>query len=343
MDLSQTRPFSYNEMTPSRAAANRRRGKRRSQTSREAPGKHQSAQEELLVDEPDSGQSEDELLHVSSIIPRQVAGKRHFAVRIIRALTDWFSLRFGGNWVLLTLLGVVTALVAFAMDFCIRHILQLRFAMISYMASFPAYVAWLLFTVGLALFAVATTHYLEEHAIGSGIPQMKAIIQGTRIFNYLSQRTLLSKFVGTTFASGSGLPVGKEGPFVHMASIIAEQLMQMLFRVVHSNTTQRLEMLAAAAAVGVASNFGAPIGGVLFSIEVTSTYFAVRNYWRGFYASVVGAFVFRLLAVLIKDERTLTALFTTQFDEYPFDMQEMFAFTLVGRPPVGAVLFRASS
>ena len=52
--------------------------------------------------------------------------------------------------------------------------------------------------------------------------------------------------------------------------------------------------------MGVASNFGAPIGGVLFSIEVTSTYFAVRNYWRGFYASVIGAFVFRSV-VLIGD------------------------------------------
>ena len=42
--------------------------------------------------------------------------------------------------------------------------------------------------------------------------------------------------------------------------------------------------------------------GVLFSIEVTATYFAVRNYWRGFYAAVCGAFVFRFLAVFFKDE-----------------------------------------
>lgn len=37
--------------------------------------------------------------------------------------------------------------------------------------------------------------------------------------------------------------------------------------------------------------------GVLFSIEVTTVYFAVRNYWRAFFASVCGATVFRLLAV----------------------------------------------
>lgn len=42
--------------------------------------------------------------------------------------------------------------------------------------------------------------------------------------------------------------------------------------------------------------------GVLFSIEVTSTFFAVRNYWRGFFAATFSAFIFRVLAVWNKDE-----------------------------------------
>jgi chloride channel 2 len=64
--------------------------------------------------------------------------------------------------------------------------------------------------------------------------------------------------------------------------------------------------------------------------KVTSTYFAVRNYWRGFYASVIGALIFRLLAVAYTDESTITALFSTKFDEYPFDLGEMIAFTVLG-------------
>lgn len=80
-------------------------------------------------------------------------------------------------------------------------------------------------------------------------------------------------------------------------------------------------MLAAACAVGVACTFGAPIGGkyffniyvvflkfilflgVLFSIEVTSVYFAVRNYWRGFFAATCSAILFRMTAVWFKYER----------------------------------------
>lgn len=42
--------------------------------------------------------------------------------------------------------------------------------------------------------------------------------------------------------------------------------------------------------------------GVLFSIEVTSTFFAVRNYWRGFFAATFSAFIFRVLAVWNNEE-----------------------------------------
>uniref|UniRef100_A0A8B9MM25 Chloride voltage-gated channel 1 n=1 Tax=Accipiter nisus TaxID=211598 RepID=A0A8B9MM25_9AVES len=71
--------------------------------------------------------------------------------------------------------------------------------------------------------------------------------------------------------------------------------------------------------------------GVLFSIEVTSTYFAVRNYWRGFFAATFSAFIFRVLAVWNKDADTITALFRTNFRmDFPFDLQELPAFAVIG-------------
>ncbi|KAF7463394.1 Hypothetical predicted protein [Marmota monax] len=74
-----------------------------------------------------------------------------------------------------------------------------------------------------------------------------------------------------------------------------------------------------------------PWAGVLFSIEVTSTYFAVRNYWRGFFAATFSAFVFRVLAVWNKDAVTITALFRTNFRmDFPFDLKELPAFAVIG-------------
>lgn len=86
---------------------------------------------------------------------------------------------------------------------------------------------------------------------------------------------------------------------MHIGSITATLLTKVItsFKGIYENESRNTEMLAAACAVGVASCFGAPIGGVLFSIEVTTVYFAVRNYWRGFFSAVCSATVFRLLAV----------------------------------------------
>ena len=116
---------------------------------------------------------------------------------------------------------------------------------------------------------------------------------------------------------GAGLPLGKEGPVMHMASIISTMLMNVLrcIKGVVDSEAHSTDLLAAACTMGVAVCYAAPIGGkflfnlntrkrnhryfpgVLFSIEVTTVYFAVRNYWRGFFASVVGAMFYRLMSV----------------------------------------------
>lgn len=45
---------------------------------------------------------------------------------------------------------------------------------------------------------------------GSGIPEMKTIMRGVVLKEYLTFRTLISKMVGLTAAAGSGIPMGKE-------------------------------------------------------------------------------------------------------------------------------------
>lgn len=130
---------------------------------------------------------------------------------------------------------------------------------------------------------------------------------------------------------------------MHIASMLARLLSKLVFSfqgiyevctqahnphsvlesmILFQNESRSSEMLAAAAAVGVASTYGAAVGGkshlilatswirsrsfslsgVLFSIEVTSVFFPLRNYWRGFLATVSSAVVFRLLAVWFEEE-----------------------------------------
>lgn len=46
--------------------------------------------------------------------------------------------------------------------------------------------------------------------IGSGIPEMKTILRGVALKEFLTLRTLIAKVIGVTATLGSGLPLGKE-------------------------------------------------------------------------------------------------------------------------------------
>lgn len=56
-----------------------------------------------------------------------------------------------------------------------------------------------------------------------------------------------------------------------------------------------MEVFSAAAAVGVSLAFGTPIGGVLFSIEVTSSFYLVGNMWRGYFAATFATLFLKII------------------------------------------------
>merc|ERR1719397_449718 len=255
--------------------------------------------------------------------------------RIVTFIWKHTFARIGEDWVFLGLLGVIMALVSFLMDYTISICNNARLWLVQDLVSNSGlqFLAWLTLPVCLVLFSTGFVHVVAPQAIGSGIPEMKTILRGVVLKEYLTFRTFVAKVVGLTATLGSGMPLGKEGPFVHIASIVATLLTRLVtsFQGIYANESRKSEMLAAACAVGVACCFGAPIGGVLFSIEVTSVYFAVRNYWRGFFAAVIGAIVFRLLSIWFQDEETIVAVFRTSFPmEFPYDPQELLVFTLIG-------------
>ncbi|XP_018021413.1 chloride channel protein 2 [Hyalella azteca] len=240
-----------------------------------------------------------------------------------------------GDWAFLLSLGMTVACISLFMDMGIATCNKAQLWAYSELTTgvFQKYIAWVTLPVMLVLFSASFTQFVAPQAIGSGIPEMKTIMRGVVLKEYLTWRTLVAKLVGLTATLGSGLPLGKVGPFVHIASMVATQLRSVFSSLqgVSLNESRKTEMLAAAAAVGVASAFSAPIGGVLFSIEVTAEYFAVRNYWRGFFAAVCGSVMFRLLAVFYYGQETFTALFKTNFkSDFPFDLKEIFAYMFLG-------------
>ncbi|KAG1802616.1 chloride channel [Suillus plorans] len=132
------------------------------------------------------------------------------------------------------------------------------------------------------------------YAAGSGIPEIKTILSGFVIHGYLGGRVLFIKALGLALSVSSGLSLGKEGPFVHIASCIGN-IISRYHTKYENNEAKRREILSAACAAGVAVAFGAPIGGTLFSLEEVSYFFPPKVMWRSFFCAMIAAVTLRFL------------------------------------------------
>ncbi|KAH0606437.1 uncharacterized protein H6S33_004098 [Morchella sextelata] len=128
----------------------------------------------------------------------------------------------------------------------------------------------------------------DTKIIGSGIPEIKTILSGFVIKGFLGFRVLFIKATGAVFAVGSGMCLGKEGPFVHISACVGN-IVARLFPKYRDNARKQREIISASCAAGLSVAFGAPIGGVLFSFEEISTYFPRKVLWRSFFCSLIAA------------------------------------------------------
>ncbi|XP_005544748.3 chloride channel protein ClC-Kb isoform X2 [Macaca fascicularis] len=260
--------------------------------------------------------------------------------RGVRGGLEWLKqklFRLGEDWYFLMVLGVLMALVSYAMDLAVGSVVQAHQWLYGEIGDshLLRYLSWTVYPVALVSFSSGFSQSITPSSGGSGIPEVKTILSGVVLEDYLDIKNFGAKVVGMccTLACGSTLFLGKVGPFVHLSVMMAAYLGRVRTTTVGEpeNKSKQNEMLVAAAAVGVATVFGAPFSGVLFSIEVMSSHFSVWDYWRGFFAATCGAFMFRLLAVFNSEQETITSLYKTSFRvDVPFDLPEILFFVILG-------------
>ncbi|XP_051900485.1 chloride channel protein 1-like [Pristis pectinata] len=170
-------------------------------------------------------------------------------------------LKVGEDWIFLFLLGMLMATISFSLDVIISKFQR-----------------------------------------GSGIPELKVTLRGVVLDEFFTFRTFVAKLIGVicTLAAGSTIFLGKVGPFVHMATILATLLGKV--------------MVKFAGTKEVSCSAWRP----------QPPHFAVRNYWRGFFAATCAALMFRVLAVREQRARTNWRV------EFPFDLPEFLSFAILG-------------
>jgi chloride channel protein, CIC family len=124
-------------------------------------------------------------------------------------------------------------------------------------------------TMGGLVVGILVTYWMPE-ARGGGVTHvMESIaLHGGRMRPGLA----LGKLLTTGVSLGSGAAGGREGPIVQIGGSVGSTL----GRAFALSEEQKRALIAAGAAAGIAASFNAPIGGMLFAVEVIIGGFRLR-------------------------------------------------------------------
>jgi CIC family chloride channel protein len=120
----------------------------------------------------------------------------------------------------------------------------------------------------------------------SSTDYMEAIVLGTGV---ISSRASFVKCASALFTIASGGSIGREGPMVQLAAVLASLVGRW-----GKMTTARLRLLVACgAAGGIASAYNAPIGGALFVAEIILGTLAMESFGPLVFSSVIATLTYR--------------------------------------------------
>ncbi|XP_028760784.1 putative chloride channel-like protein CLC-g [Neltuma alba] len=212
------------------------------------------------------------------------------------------------KWVLCLLIGGIVSLVGFCINLAIENLAGLKFVITSDMMLqgrfLLAFVVFFSSNLVLTLFSTIITAFIAPAAMGSGIPEVKAYLNGVDAPGIFTLRTLFVKVIGSISAVSSSLLIGKAGPMVHIGACVGSLLGQggsNRYRLTwkwlrfFKNDRDRRDLITCGSAAGIAAAFRAPVGGVLFAFEEMASWWRSALLWRTFFSTAIVALVLRAL------------------------------------------------
>ncbi|KAI5005494.1 hypothetical protein ZWY2020_032737 [Hordeum vulgare] len=211
------------------------------------------------------------------------------------------------KWTLVLLIGLLTGLVGFFNNLAVENIAGLKLLITSDLMLnqryFTAFLAYGGSNLVLAAAAAAICAYIAPAAAGSGIPEVKAYLNGVDAYSILAPSTLFVKIFGSILGVSAGFVLGKEGPMVHTGACIANLLGQGGSRKYHltcnwlryfKNDRDRRDLITCGCELEWLPS-ARPVGGALFALEEAASWWRSALLWRAFFTTAVVAVVLRTL------------------------------------------------
>ena len=219
------------------------------------------------------------------------------------------------------------------------------------------------FNLILAVISALLCLWFAPEAVGSGIPEVKAYLNGVRAPNLVGLPLFVVKIVATVLSVSSGLACGPEGPFIHLGSMIGMSCARLMKQIRHVHfllapkwrtrllswidvdlmhfgcDAERRDLVSIGAAAGFAAAFGAPVGGLLFSLEEASSFFSHSMFLRTLVATALGTFCLAIHHGDLTEYSVInlrnfhspnTDIFLSRFEELPLYMLVGAAFGFLG-------------
>lgn len=140
---------------------------------------------------------------------------------------------------------------------------------------FVDFAMYVVFSTAAAAISCMLCRVYSCYAAGGGIAEVKTIVSGHRVRRYLGGWTLFTKLIAMCFSTGSGLVVGKEGPFVHIGACVGG-IVSGLFPSFKNQLKER-DLITTGAGGGMAVAFGAPVGGAIFALEEVAGIYSFKT------------------------------------------------------------------
>lgn len=261
------------------------------------------------------------------------------------------------RWFIFLLIGICTALIASFVNISIEELTHIKYGFLKTYVDkcvedkclWLPYLIWVVLNLVPVFIGAILVAYVEPVAAGSGIPQVKCYLNGIKVPRVVRIKTLAVKTIGVICTVVGGLAGGKEGPMIHSGAVVAAGISQgksttfkkdfRIFKYFREDHEKR-DFVSGGAASGVSAAFGAPIGGVLFSIEEGTSFFNQSLTWRTFFASMITTFTLNIILSTYHgrpgDLSYPGLLNLGKFETIPYQVYEIPLFMLMGA--VGGVL-----